>query len=236
MYHLVEWDSAFFKMKVARIDKCQPSIKALFEIIEELRSNNYALAYLASSRKYSIDAIRSMGGQCVDEKLTFLLELNENGTHVFDSIVVPFGKSMKIGDIEKLAMASGKYSRYAADPRFPVELFEALYKEWGRRSALREIVKEVLVIENNGNVVGFVTLGGHEKEGFIGLIAVDETYQGKGYGKLLINAAKKWFVNNGYKKVRVVTQAVNSVACSLYSKAQFRVEKRDYFYHFWMNG
>lgn len=236
MYHLVKWDSAFFKMKVARIDACRLDIKVLGEIIKDLRVKNYVLAYLASSHKYSPELVLPMGGRCVDEKVTFLLELSGDGVNGYDNIVVPFRKSMKIGDIEKLAIASGKYSRFAVDPRFPVELFEALYKEWGRRSALREIVEEVLVIVNNGSVVGFVTLGGHEKEGFIGLIAVDEIYLGRGYGKLLINAAKNWFVNNGYEKVRVITQADNSVACGLYSKAQFRVEKREYFYHFWMNG
>jgi dTDP-4-amino-4,6-dideoxy-D-galactose acyltransferase len=235
-YQLLEWDTNFFGIKVARITVPNLSIEKLAYTLTELKHNGFTFIYWPASQEYNQYDIDKLGGLLVDLKTTFRIDLSSAimDESLMTDIVSPYSVSMQMEDLESLAVQSGQFSRFATDPHLSIEQFIMLYKIWVNRSLRKEIAKEVLVIEEGGHAVGMVTLTEKEGRGNIGLIAVDESSRGKKYGETLVRAGQKWFVKNGYKIGQVVTQGKNISACNLYLKCGYSVEKVEYFYHFWL--
>ena len=234
-YQILNWDSNFFGIKVAKITKLNLSTDNLKNILSELKQKSVKLVYWASEKECDYE-IKQLGGNLVDIKTTFAVDLDNLNLpdHDSPSIVEPYSRSMPISDLEDLAIQSGEYSRFAVDPNFKRESFIALYKIWINRSVSKEIAKEVLVIRDSDNIIGMITLGEKNGRGDIGLFSVDRNYRGKGYGKKLVQAAQKWFINNDYSIGEVVTQGKNIAACNFYKKCGYSIDKIEYLYHFWL--
>lgn len=235
-YEIVEWDSKFFGITVARITQSNLNEEELSEILFELKSNNIALVYWSTIRECEKNVIKRLGGVLADNKKTFFIDfvaMNlEEGR--YGDIVEEYTPSMSIKELEMLAIQSGEYSRFAVDPKIPREKFFDLYKIWINRSIKKEIAEEVLVVREKNKTVGMVTLGNKNGRGDIGLLSVEKNYRGKKYGEILVRAAQCWFVANGYKCGQVVTQGANVPACNLYEKCGYSVESMEYLYHFWL--
>ena len=90
--------------------------------------------------------------------------------------------------------------------------------------------KEVLIAKGNA---GFVSghLSGENAQ--IGLIAVDENYRGKGWGKRLVIASEHFAKERGALSLRIPTQQANTPACKLYQSLGYQVVDTDYVYHYW---
>lgn len=235
-YEKLDWDSSFFGVKVGKINNSELSNSELSTQILLMKENNFELVYLSSKKEFDQKFIFNLGGVLVDKKLTFkvdLLSLNLDKS-ISTDIVEPYLETMPLDEIEDLAIQSGKYSRFAVDPKLSNESFVSLYKLWINRSLNKEIASEVLLIRDGENVAGMVTLGDKNGVGDIGLIAVDSAYRGNGYGEILVRSAQKWFLLNGYKYSQVVTQGDNTPACNLYKKCGYEVSDFEYFYHFWL--
>jgi|WetSurMetagenome_2_1015567.scaffolds.fasta_scaffold59666_2 dTDP-4-amino-4,6-dideoxy-D-galactose acyltransferase len=235
-YQLLEWDTNFFGMKVARITDPFMSMEKVASTLAELKLKGFSFIYWPANHEHNEKDINKLGGLLVDLKTTFMIDFDSSplDESLSTDIVVPYSVSMQLQDLETLAIQSGQFSRFAIDPHFPREKFIMLYKTWMNRSLRREIANEVLVIEETGRVVGMVTLTEKEGRGNIGLIAVDASSRGKKYGETLVRAAQKWFIKNGYKIGQVVTQGNNISAGNLYKKCGYSVEKVEYYYHFWL--
>ncbi|GAH69383.1 unnamed protein product, partial [marine sediment metagenome] len=85
-----------------------------------------------------------------------------------------------------------------------------------------------------GSIIGMITVGNKNGKGMIGLIAVDSRVRGRGFGTVLIKAAKSWFISRGYQIGMVVTQRKNKAACNHFEKCGFYVREVENFYHFWL--
>lgn len=236
---LLDWDSEFFGFGVAKIIPSTLDADRLSEILEDLRRQNVSLVYWASdsdSRESQI-AGNSAGGLLVDRKITYVLDLETLDKHSFGQagIVEAYAAPTASEKLEDLAIQSGAYSRFRADPRIPSEQFEELYRIWIRRSVTGEIANAVLVINGESDTVcGMITLGERRGRGDIGLVAVETSSRGRGYGRLLVEAALHFFSSQGYRHSQVVTQADNEPACRLYEAVGYRVETRENLFHFWL--
>lgn len=235
-YQILDWDSDFFGLKVARIVAPRLSTQELSETLSALRQQQVQLAYWSTGRELEADAIARLNGVLADRKTTFAIDLRslDFTTTIPADTVEPFTDSMSVPDLESLAIQSGEYSRFAVDPNFPNEKFVALYKAWINRSLRKEIASEVLLIRDGDRIAGMVTLGEKNGRGDIGLIAVGSLYRGRKYGETLVRAAQRWFVAQGYAYGQVVTQGANTPACNLYKRCGYSVEQVENFYHFWM--
>lgn len=235
-YQILDWDSNFFGVTVARIEEPDLNEHELSKILFELTTSRVNLVYWPSKRELKNEVAKKLNGNFVDKKTTFTINFN---TLFFDKTpptdkIESYTKCMSISDIKSLAIQSGEYSRFAKDLNILREKFVALYSIWINRSLNREIAEEVLVIKDGEKIVGMVTLGNKNGLGDIGLIAVDSNYRGKKYGEKLVRAAQYWFIENKYKFGQVVTQGANIPACNLYKKCGYSIEKIEYFYHFWL--
>jgi len=235
-YKILDWDTDFFGFKVGRITKPELEVQELSEVLSEMKKEKVRLVYFPSKKEIEFDTANKLSGFLADKKTTFAVDLRTLNLDesISTDIVEPFNEAMPISDIENLAVQSGEYSRFAIDPNFPKDKFTSLYKIWMKRSLKKEIASEVLVIRDRDNIAGVVTLGEKNGHGDIGLFAVDSNYRGKNYGEMLVRAAQRWFIAEGYKYGQVVTQGQNIPACNLYKKCGYSVEKVEYFYHFWL--
>lgn len=234
-YQILDWDTDFFGLKVARITEPTLEEQELSEIISDLKAKGVNLVYWSSSREIEEVILKQYDGILADKKITFTIDLESLNykKHISTDIVEAFKQSMRISDIQNLAFQSGEHSRFVVDNKIPREKFLGLYSTWIRRSLNKEISEEVFVIRDGKRVVGMVTLGNKNGRGDIGLLAVDRNYRGKQYGQKLVHASQLWFINSGYQFSQVVTQGANIPACNLYKKCGYSVEAVEYFYHFW---
>jgi len=215
-YQILDWDTDFFGVTVARINEPILNEIKLSDILLELKAEGVTLVYWPSSQKFEKEIVKRLGGILADNKTTFSMGFRSLNIEdcVSTDIVEVYNESMPIKDIEDLAIQSGEYSRFAVDQNIPLEKFVALYNIWIKRSLRKEIAEEVLVIREDKRVVGMVTLGNKNGRGDIGLIAVDRNYRGKQYGEKLVRAAQRWFVKHGYEFGQVVTQGMNTPCVS----------------------
>ncbi len=108
-------------------------------------------------------------------------------------------------------------NRFNSDPQFPQHRVCELYAQSVRSSYARKIADQVLVYEQDGSPVGFITLslpGKREQElgvncGKIPLNAVHPDYQGRGIYRRLVLAALNWFRAQGVDSVEISTQLPN---------------------------
>jgi len=235
-FQILDWDSDFFGVKVARIPRSNLDIHSLSATLAELKRQQVRLVYWSSDSECIDTDVKNLGGQLVDKKTTFAIDFSSVDAEdiAATDTVEPFIDAMPVDAFEALAVQSGEYSRFSVDSNIPNEKFVALYKTWINRSIRKEIAKEVLVIRDQGRIAGMVTLGEKNGRGDIGLIAVESGFRGKRYGETLVRGAQRWFIENGYKQGQVVTQGDNVPACNLYKKCGYAVEKVAYFYHFWL--
>jgi len=235
-YQILDWDTNFFGITVARINKKKLSKQELLNVLLKLKANNIRLVYYLSDHFVEKNIIKEFNGNLADHKTTFSIDfkLQDWSKDPLDYVVEPYSQSSPIKDMEDLAVQSGKYSRFSVDKNIPREKFLTLYTTWINRSLRKEIAEEVLIIRESNQVVGLITLGNKNGRGDIGLIAVDKKYRGKKYGEKLVRAAQLWFVKNGYNFGQVITQESNVPACNLYKKCGYTLKKVEYFYHFWL--
>ena len=235
-FQLLPWDSSLFGFPVARVSANTFDSERLPNVLEALRSAGVRLAYASTpwSDTVATKALGMAGARCVDRSVRYRKE-------GLSRRPMPSGIESVLGKpctphLERLALSSGARSRFRADPGIPAEIFEKLYRAWIRRSMAGEIAGEVLVIRAGGAVSGMVTVAGSDSAptGVIGLIAVDETHRGKGYGKQLVLGAEAWCAGRGLQALEVVTQARNAAACSLYDACGYGIVHDDAVFHLWL--
>lgn len=94
------------------------------------------------------------------------------------------------------------------------KIFDLVYPDW-KKSHIKYLnslcggkdKKNILVVENTGIVVGFISffLNAKKKTGELGLNAVHPSYQGKGIGKKLYRYVLKQMKDKGVELVEVST-------------------------------
>jgi len=179
----LEWDSDFFGYPVGL--KIINSIDEfhLNPLLEELKK--FKLIYIFSD----VELPKNSKLNHVDTKVDFYKSL-ENDFEVLETEEF----DLKIHSYEELldlAFLSGNLSRFKVDSNFSNNEFEKLYKEWVNNSINKKIAFKTFVKTVQKKVVGFITLGEKDADtAKIGLIAVNEMFQGKRIASKLIKSCE----------------------------------------------
>ena len=95
-----------------------------------------------------------------------------------------------------------------------------------------DLTKCLLVAEENNIIIGYLygKIVKHdettnENEALLDALYIDPDYRKKGIGKALIDAFKKWCINNSIKRISVNVWSSNSSAQKLYEKSGFETVK-----------
>ncbi len=220
LWNLDHFDSKIFGFKVAKITQIE-SQDYIADLINELSKNKIKYAtYRVASNSFSI-----------------IRELQNHGFVLVDGLISlttnPF--ELKIGspaseireatkkDLTSLRKTtSGLYllSRIYNDPLISRDKADEFFVKWVENSISGEAADLVLVWEDKGEILGYVTL---QKKGQIPLIGVSKEARGRGIAKKLIEAVlykfKEWMV----KEVIIETQMSNIPALRVDQDCGFKV-------------
>ena len=231
----LKWDSDFFRKKIGRINnQDNENAGELHLRLTQAAQDGYDLIYCFGNKDFYVDEIlqREFNGTLVDRKVTFT-----GSTQIEKDIPVfirEYSSTQPDAILLHLAYLSGTYSRYRLDPHFTEKEYQDFYKTWLRNSLTKSIADKTFAAYENDCIVGFVTVKKYIGYGQIGLIATDESVQGKGYGRLLIEAVKKYLHEENMTVLEVATQVDNQGACHFYERCGLAVDKVSNIYHFWL--
>lgn len=227
----LDWDSTFFNYNIGSVVVNENQSLAISDFL--LNSEDYTLVYIFSKLSLPNELYK-----LVDEKVVLHQELSQMNFDLSSDFftIHSFDKSThNQQELEKLALESGKYSRFNVDENFKSGEFKKLYLEWIALSIEGKLAFDILIaLDKNESIIGFVTL--NEKSDNlvdIGLVAVSDGYRGKGIGKKLLHYALKKSYELGYKEIQVVTQLNNISAMKLYESVGFSIKEKTFVYHYW---
>jgi ribosomal protein S18 acetylase RimI-like enzyme len=215
------WDSDFFGVSIARADVEGPELDS---VLEQARSDGIELVYLTAPamRVDAVTAAVRRGGRLVDIRTQ--LEAGEL-TPALDARARIATVADRDG-VERVAVALSSWSRFANDPRIPVERVREMYRIWAR-----QCLEEGVVAVPNGPVSGLVgVLPGAEAH--VVLVFVDAASARRGLGRALLDSA---LAAAGATAAHVSTQAGNVPALRLFEGAGFRVRSVEAVLHLWLD-
>ena len=234
-YNFLEWDSDYFGFKVAKILPNKIDTSTLEKIIGDLKKSNTSLVYWSCDNfdKESEEAANSLNGFLTGQKITYFLDLDtlSKTQTATDTILEIYKEKEPNIDLINLIIKGGKTSRFYVDPKISKKQYEGLQKLWITNSVKNNTI---FVVKKKEKIISFVSLNEKNHRGNIDYIIVDEKYQGKGIGSILMNQAHNWFISNGFNTVQADTQQKNTKACNMYEKLGYNIEKIEKFYHFWL--
>lgn len=220
MIQYLEWDSKFFGFRIGKLDLSLDSLN----FPKDSEFQDYDLVYIFSDHPLKISA------PLVDTKLIFK---KVTSNHTVDERICTFDPILhSYKELLDLTYLSGHDSRFLKDSFFGEDAFKNLYKRWIDIS-IKEVEINVLIYYENNRILGFVTFKNIEPNPSIGLIAVDPIAQGKGIGVKLMHAVESVLGPNKHLVVR--TQDTNKNACEFYQKLCFKIEHKQYIYHYVVN-
>lgn len=227
----LEWDSSFFRKKIAKI--VVNDIDSIPTIRDIVKNNEYDVIYLFSPVSIFNDISKLFGSDKqffhVDRKITLELNLESNSLNsydVFDDIsIAPFVSE----EIINLAYDSGHLSRFYKDERFR-EYFCDLYKIWIEKDFSNGCI---FIKKIKDKIVGLVSVTICNDIANIGLVAVNSDYRGNGIGVQLFRSLFSHLMEQNIKSCRVVTQSDNIPALKLYNKVGFKTIDVIDVWHYW---
>lgn len=225
-FEILDWDSDFFKFKVARLKN---NISLTKNVFEELNNGQIKLAYYASSSPLMDFSNEFYTVKFVDKRVTLIKEIEP---YVIHENIEPYLEEYPTKQLIDLAIECGIYSRFNIDPKIGREKYEELYTQWLHKSISRAIADEVFVYKEGKEILGFITIGQKDNRATPGILAVDKNHRGKGIGSALINAAENYY-SKKLKLIQYITQGNNKIAVTLYQNVGCKIESVAYIYHLW---
>ena len=190
-----------------------------------------------SKDKASINEAIKNNFKIVDRRITFeLMPENLKLIKLKENIKIVNSTKKNVDQLEKIAKNAKWTSRYFNDKNFKINDLKLFYSRWVKKSVEGKLDDMVFHIELEGKVCGFISI---KKNGInigsIGLIAIDNNFQGHGLGAALISYSSEYmFKALNCSKVIVVTQEENAAACSAYDKIGFQISDKSIWMHKWL--
>ncbi|MCW3160395.1 GNAT family N-acetyltransferase [Chryseobacterium oryctis] len=222
----LQWDSDFFKKKIGDI--------TLKDKEDVDTSEDYDLIVV----KQFADFEQNLAGYSLsfkETKVNFIKTLSKESKPIYEIIKDTDEDTRDEDFFKELAYESGKMSRFLLDKRFGEAKFKELYDMWVINSLNKKFAVKVFYIEEDNKAIGFVTVQKYDSLGKIGLIATHPEYQGKGFGKKLLDKAENFCIKNGITHLEIPTQKENIQACSFYKKQGYEIKDEIIIKHFWKN-
>lgn len=223
-----EWDSAFFQIKIGEVyidnpEKHYRIEESGFDLIVANCKKEFNLNLTGYENSYE-------GGLLLYEKNIETFSTKYDLTNI-----KKIGKkeSFNREELYEIAYESGKFSRFKADRNFNKFAFKKLYRKWVDKSLNSTIADELLVFEDRGSILGFISYKIQNGSCYIGLLGIKPDEQGKGIGGKLLTTVENKSYSQGVKKIKVKTQKINLPAINFYEAKNFREEEINFIKHYW---
>ncbi len=228
---LLNWDTEFFGMRVARLNRAQPTAAEMRSALDWCAAENISCLYLltGSNDPETTRLAEECGFHFADIRVTLERSGGDAPSDIPSGIRIATEED--VAALKSIAGVSHTDSRFYYDTGFPRERCDELYRVWIEKSC-RGYAQRVFVAEHQGAPVGYITCH-NDEGGRIGLLGVAENARGLGLGGRLISAALHYFAESKLQRVTVVTQGRNAAAQRLYTRHGFLPLSTELWYHRW---
>lgn len=235
---LLPWDTEFFGLRIAALNAAPLETGAIARLVEEAREQRIDCVYLLSDATDvgRVQSAEQVGFRFVDIRITFARTPEARSASRPSADRVRAACEADVPALRSIAALSHTASRFFADPRFPRDRAAELYSTWIEKS-VRGWSDLVLTVDDDGIPAGYLSCHLRaEESGEIGLVAVSQQANGKGYGGELLDAAMSWFAAHGVERVSVVTQGANVAGLRLYQSRGFLTSSVQLWHHLWIDN
>jgi len=235
MIKTLEWDSKLFGFSVGVISLLSEPDWEQFLAEFSSQASNYKLIYFITAEKLFVpqNILQRFNGHFINQRIVYRKATKQSDIR-FPTFIEEHTDRELTSEFLQLAYISGSFSRFRIDQNIPEGKFEELYRLWIKNSLEKKIADRVFVSSHRNKVTAMVSCKNNDAICNIGLVAVNDSEQGKGTGKYLIQKIEEQAYNMGLKDVQVPTQSNNKNACSFYEKLGFNPIKISNYYHFWI--
>lgn len=225
------WDSQHFGKRVGRLELQLAT--DLEELLRQAYQQRYEILYIYSPAPIEKPLIGNYALLDVGGHITFVKNLSNHRAENVKSVsgICEYPLDTPTPELLEIAFLSGHLSRFKIDHSLPVGSFERLYETWLAKSLANHPGAGVYAYKTGNRAVGLVTVDWNGSKCTIGLLAVLESYQGRGIGSRLINYVERVCNVRKVVSVEVKTQLSNTSARALYIKNSFAEKDRSFLFH-----
>lgn len=229
------WDTEQFGFPAGRLDFCvaageyaaaREAKQALLDhVLDECKAEEirHLIARTDAGDLSTIHALESSGFELVDgiqkfEREAGACEREACGFEV--RLLRPEDRAQVLA----IARTSYIYDRFHKDAALTREIADRVNEAWLENACSGAIADAVLVAEDAGSILGFVTckMDGESRVGVIDMVATALAARRRGVAGAITAAALDWFAGVGAVKVEVGTQLTNIPAARLYQGFGFQ--------------
>lgn len=232
---ILEWDSDFFGLRIARLDGCRLSPETCLAAERWCLDNRIQCLYFLADSDHAetVQLAEASNFSFVDIRVTLEQPIPKSISGAPD--VRPFDP-LDAPALREIARVSHRDSRFYFDPHFSASRCDALYETWIERST-QGWADATFVTGPPGAASGYLSCHLNSSlTGSIGLVAIGEEHRGKGLGRQLVNASLAYFRQQGMDRVSVVTQGRNTGSQRLYQGCGFRTQSQLLWFHRWFEA
>lgn len=228
-FKILEWDSNFFGIKVARIDS-NLNKHNIINVFSQLNCEGVDLVYFNS--RFLVGEDKNYKNYLLDKRVSLLKKLKDKKP--WDDRVKLFSGNVPTGKMIELSRRVAQNSRFYFDPNIPEKKVYEMYEIWLKKSISKEMATDVLVYENENGILGFATIKilSNDKA-LIPMLAVDRNFEGLGISFMLMQAIETFLLNKGCDYLVSETRAKNLRALKVYKRFGITCEPSHYINHLW---
>jgi len=233
----LRWDTDFFRSRIGKFD-CA-SVKGKNDVLcLEKSARKKRIKYLVGfvpCDKYAVRAVlKKQGFVPIKTVADLALDLRKKKKtyEAAGDIKISPAENRDMPALKNIAGNEFSHDRFHSDPFFTGEQADRYHRIW-IENLFRGLADVILVAKVKNNAAGFVACKITKKDPAscnIRLIAVKRKFQGKGIGRVLINACSKWAAGKCLKRIEVRTELSNKAALSLYGRAGFKILKKGVYF------
>lgn len=236
----VEWDTAFFGIRIARFAPSQVIGRAeMAAMQDEARREGYQLVYFFPEKNQTSIEDWPHSGWLADVKCVYTTNIEQNLDSDGDAARRFWGtwaweEANPSEALYQVALTCGEWSRFRLDARFPRGSYERLYRKWLDASLCGELADVVRCTGPRSQPTGIATIRVKDGLATVGLLGVAETARGQGFGTQLLGALREEAYLRGATQLSVATQRNNEAACRFYGGQGFVLVHEQPVYHIWL--
>lgn len=213
----LDWETSFFGLHsgILRFSETASTLSA-----EQLSVWQRVQAKINASDTAALTALQALGFQVVEGEIDFTLDITPEK---LAPVSVSAAVTEHIPALRMLAQTMFTHSRFSP-PWYQPGDSGRFYGQWIENAVRGTFDHQCLYIPGEQHdIAGFVTLRQlSNTDARIGLLG------GRGYGELLMQAAKNWCQQRGLSRLHVATQFGNLPALRRYMQSGGRVESTTY--------
>lgn len=241
-YRELEWDTAYFGVKSARVTlKDKISRNEWIKIRNLTINNDFVIIDNINNNPVNNFFISNLTGVFLtDINFQFIKSIDQDTNSILiedDNIVIAnnLPHNFEIVDISK---NSYKHSRFFNDPFLDKAKAKNIYSHWVESAFLKED-KYFLCYKDGLNIRGYIlfSIDDSSKKAVIELISVKETMEDNNIGTKMMYHLEVYLSKNfkELETLHVGTQSNNIKAINFYVKNKFKVKEIRSVYHYWPN-